>query len=200
VHGNLPLGALVGELRECGLCLELVQVGNLVGSDQLEQQLTGLDVLTRANIDAPNEPGNLEGEIGAFALVTTAGGGGFMPDSIFMIISTLIPAMIPINASTATIMMIMRLVVLGLFSTRVCMRGVSSNVNSTRVHVHGVACPDPDHPQPLGLGGSGGRYCAAIRHKLSLSKEGGVRDAGLCRPCGAMTLYGGPPERAAARS
>jgi hypothetical protein len=37
--------------------------------------------------------------------------------------------MIPINASTATIMMIMRFVVLGLFSTRVCMRGVPSNAN-----------------------------------------------------------------------
>jgi hypothetical protein len=39
-----------------------------------------------------------------------------------MIISTLMPAMTPINKSTATIMMIMRFLVLGLLSTRVCMR------------------------------------------------------------------------------
>src|ERR1700730_1122651 len=59
----------------------------------------------------------------AFAVLTTAGGGGLLPAIIFMIDMTLMPAMRAISATTATIMIIMRLAVLGFSSTRVCMRG-----------------------------------------------------------------------------
>ena len=56
-------------------------------------------------------------------MLTTAGGGGLLAAIILMIDSTLMPAITATNPSTATIITIMRLVVLGLFSTRVCMRG-----------------------------------------------------------------------------
>ena len=58
-----------------------------------------------------------------FAVLTTAGGDGFMPAIIFMTIITLMPAMTPINNNTSAAMTTMRLVVLHFFfSTRVCMR------------------------------------------------------------------------------
>ena len=58
----------------------------------------------------------------AFAVLTTAGGGGFMPAIMRMTSITLMPAMIAISSSTPSTIQIMRLVVLGFFSTRVCMR------------------------------------------------------------------------------
>src|SRR5688572_912950 len=59
-------------------------------------------------------------------LVTVGGSGGFMPDTIVMMVHTLMPAMIAISNTTRPIMISMRLVVLGLRSdfrlSRVAMR------------------------------------------------------------------------------
>jgi len=71
-------------------------------------------------------------------VLTTAGGGGLPAAIILMIDSTLIPAITAIKPSTARIITIMRLVVLGFSSTRVCMRGSPA----VRVDVSGRAHSD----------------------------------------------------------
>ena len=67
-------------------------------------------------------------------LVTVGGSGGFMPDTIVMMVHTLMPAMIAISNTTRPIMISMRLVVLGLRSdfrlSRVAMRMAPGGLKS----------------------------------------------------------------------